>query len=166
MSRHVIRPVLNGSETEVAVEARTTLAEMLRTELGLTGTKVSCQAQICGSCTVLVDGRPVSSCTYLGVDTDGREVTTIEGIGTDDELDVVQKAFVDAGAIQCGYCTPGFVLAVKALLARNPDPSMEQAKHFLDGNICRCTGYEQILTAVLAAARKIQQGTNTPEVTA
>jgi aerobic carbon-monoxide dehydrogenase small subunit len=157
MSTHTVCPVLNGSVTEVQVEARTTLAEMLRTNLRLTGTKVSCEAQICGSCTVLVDGLPVSSCTYLGVDTDGREVTTIEGMAADDALDVVQAAFIEAGAVQCGYCTPGFVLAVRSLLAENPDPTAEEAKHYLDGNICRCTGYEQILEAVLAAART-QQG--------
>lgn len=156
MSTHTVRPVLNGSITETQVEARTTLAEMLRTKLGLTGTKVSCEAQICGSCTVLVQGLPVSSCTYLGVDSDGREVTTIEGVAKDDALDVVQQAFIEAGAVQCGYCTPGFVLAVKSLLAGNPDPSAEEAKHYLDGNICRCTGYEQILEAVLAAARTMR----------
>jgi carbon-monoxide dehydrogenase small subunit len=156
MSTHTVRPVLNGSITEVKVEARATLAQMLRTELGLTGTKVSCEAQICGSCTVLVDGLPVSSCTYLGVDSDGREVTTIEGVGKLEALDVVQQAFVEAGAVQCGFCTPGFVLAVKSLLAENPDPTAEEAKHYLDGNICRCTGYEQILEAVLAAARTMR----------
>lgn len=159
MSTHTVRPVLNGSITETQVEARTTLAEMLRTKLGLTGTKVSCEAQICGSCTVLVEGLPVSSCTYLGVDSDGREVTTIEGVAKDDALDVVQQAFIEAGAVQCGYCTPGFVLAVKSLLAGNPDPSAEEAKHYLDGNICRCTGYEQILEAVLAAARMMREQT-------
>jgi aerobic-type carbon monoxide dehydrogenase small subunit (CoxS/CutS family) len=157
MSTHVVRPVMNGSAVEVRVEARTTLAEMLRTDLGLTGTKVSCEAQICGSCTVLVDGMPVSSCTYLGVDCDGRQVTTIEGVGQDGALDVVQRAFVEAGAVQCGYCTPGFVLAVRSLLADNPDPSPEEAKDYLDGNICRCTGYEQILEAVLAAARALRK---------
>ena len=159
MSSHTVRPVLNGSVTEVRVEARTSLAQMLRTELGLTGTKVSCEAQICGSCTVLVDGSPVSSCTYLGVDSDGREVTTIEGVAAEDALDVVQQAFVEAGAVQCGYCTPGFVLAVKSLLAKNADPTAEGAKHYLDGNICRCTGYEQILEAVLDAARKLRRET-------
>jgi carbon-monoxide dehydrogenase small subunit len=156
MSTHTVRPILNGSATEAEVEARTTLAQMLRTKLGLTGTKVSCEAQICGSCTVLVDGLPVSSCTYLGVDADRREVTTIEGVSEDDALSVVQKAFIDGGAVQCGYCTPGFVLAVKSLLAQNPNPSVEETKHYLDGNICRCTGYEQILEAVLAAARTMQ----------
>lgn len=156
MSTHTVRPVMNGAITVVHVEARTTLAEMLRTKLGLTGTKVSCEAQICGSCTVLLDGLPVSSCTYLGVDTDGREVTTIEGVAQDDAPDVVQQAFIEAGAVQCGYCTPGFILAVKSLLAETPDPTAEEAKHYLDGNVCRCTGYEQILEAVLVAARTMR----------
>lgn len=153
MSMHTVRPVLNGSVAEAEVEARTTLAEMLRNKLGLTGTKVSCEAQICGSCTVLVDGLPVSSCTYLGVDADERTVTTIEGVSQGEALGIVQRAFVEAGAIQCGYCTPGYVLAVVALLETNADPTREEAKHYLDGNICRCTGYEQILDAVALAAR-------------
>jgi aerobic-type carbon monoxide dehydrogenase small subunit (CoxS/CutS family) len=152
MSRHIVRPLLNGSEVEVEVEARATLADMLRNGLGLTGTKVSCEAQICGSCTVLVDGSPVSSCTYLGVDADARTVTTIEGVSDGDVLGVVQRAFVAAGAIQCGYCTPGFVLAVTALLERDAKPDRAATKAFLDGNICRCTGYEQILDAVVLAA--------------
>ncbi len=157
MSTHRVRPVVNGETSEAVVEARTTLAEMLRSELGLRGTKVSCQAQICGSCTVLVDGFPVSSCTYLGVDVDNRDVTTIEGVSNGTVLDVVQSAFVEAGAIQCGYCTPGFVMAVKALLNAHPEPTAEQAQHYLEGNICRCTGYEQILEAVLLAARNLQE---------
>jgi aerobic carbon-monoxide dehydrogenase small subunit len=159
MSTHTVRPVVNGAAAEVQVEARTTLADMLRTGLGLTGTKVSCEAQICGSCTVLVDGLPVSSCTYLGVDTDERAVTTIEGVAEGEALDAVQQAFVDAGAIQCGYCTAGYVLAVTALLEANATPSRDEAKHFLDGNVCRCTGYEQILDAVFlaVAARGEQQ---------
>jgi aerobic-type carbon monoxide dehydrogenase small subunit (CoxS/CutS family) len=122
---------------------------MLRVKLGLVGTKVSCGVQVCGSCTVLVDGLPVSSCTYLAVDVDGRTVTTIEGASPGaSSLGNVQQAFVEAGAIQCGYCTPGFVLAVTALLNENENPSDDEIKHFLDGNICRCTGYEQILEAV------------------
>ncbi|QLQ09212.1 MAG: (2Fe-2S)-binding protein [Nocardioidaceae bacterium] len=153
MSSHLVRPIVNGTATQVEVEARAPLSDLLRLKLGLTGTKVSCEAQICGACTVLVDGMPVSSCTYLGVDVDRREVTTIEGASDGEALGIVQQAFVDAGAIQCGYCTPGFVLAVTALLESIPAPTIEEAKHYLDGNICRCTGYEQILEAVLAAAR-------------
>lgn len=157
MTTHTVRPVLNGETAEAQVEARTPLADLLREKYRLTGTKVSCEAQICGSCTVLVDGKPVSSCTYLGVDVDGREVTTIEGVSEGEALDVVQQAFVEAGAIQCGYCTPGFVLTVKSLLEMNEEPSEEVAKHYLEGNICRCTGYEQILEAVLSAARTLRE---------
>ena len=154
MSTHTVRAVINGVDVECEVEARTPLADMLRVRLGLVGTKVSCGVQVCGSCTVLVDGLPVSSCTYLAVDVDARSVTTIEGVTPGgDGLDPVQQAFVEAGAIQCGYCTPGFVLAVTALLDEHEDPSDEEAKHFLDGNICRCTGYEQILEAVHLAGR-------------
>jgi len=150
---HTVRAIVNGRDVECQVEARTPLVDLLRSELELLGTKVSCGVQVCGSCTVLVDGLPVSSCTYLGVEIDGRVVTTIEGIsGSDQPLSLVQQAFVDAGAIQCGYCTPGFVLSVTALLEQYPDPTDEQIKHFLDGSICRCTGYQQILEAVRRAA--------------
>jgi carbon-monoxide dehydrogenase small subunit len=152
MSTHIVRAAINGVETECEVEARTPLADMLRVKLGLVGTKVSCGVQVCGSCTVLVDGLPVSSCTYLAVDVDGRGVTTIEGVSPGEgSLGAVQQAFVEAGAIQCGYCTPGFVLAVTALLDEYENPTDDEAKHFLDGNICRCTGYEQILEAVHSA---------------
>lgn len=157
MSSHLVRAVVNGRPVECEVEARTPLADMLRDGLGLRGTKVSCGVQICGSCTVLVDGLPVSSCTYLAVDVDHREVTTIEGVAPEGrESSVVQDAFIEAGAIQCGYCTPGYVLAVTAMLAEEPDPSEETARHYLDGNICRCTGYAQILDAVRIAARSAQ----------
>jgi aerobic carbon-monoxide dehydrogenase small subunit len=153
MSEHTVRARINGAEVECDVDSRTPLADMLRNKLGLSGTKISCEAQICGSCTVLVDGLPVSSCVYLGVDVDGRVVTTIEGVSSDESPSIVQQAFVDAGAIQCGYCTPGFVLAVTALLNECEDPSEEEAMHFLDGNICRCTGYARILQAVHSAAQ-------------
>lgn len=154
MSSHTVRALVNGSEVECRVEARMPLAAMLRNELGLVGTKVSCGVQVCGSCTVLVDGLPVSSCTYLAVEVDDRSVTTIEGVSPPDSpLSPVQKALVDAGAVQCGYCTPGLVLAVTSLLELHHGPTDAEIKHFLDGNICRCTGYEQILDAVREAAR-------------
>lgn len=157
MSVHDVRALVNGAEAECRVEARTSLATMLRAELGLLGTKVSCGVQVCGSCTVLVDGLPVSSCTYLAVEVDGRSVTTIEGVSpSDSALSPVQQALVDAGAVQCGYCTPGLVVAVTALLERHHAPTDAEIKHFLDGNICRCTGYEQILDAVRDAARSTE----------
>ena len=154
MSTHRIRVRINGADVDCDVEARTLLADLLRNQLGMTGTKVSCGVQVCGACTVLVDGLPVSSCMYLAVDVDQREVTTVEGIASDnDGLSAVQQAFVEAGAIQCGYCTPGFVLAVTALLETHPDPSDYEIKHFLDGNLCRCTGYQPIMDAVHLASR-------------
>jgi aerobic carbon-monoxide dehydrogenase small subunit len=153
MSKHIVHARVNGAEIECDIDSRTPLADLLRNKLGLSGTKISCEAQICGSCTVLVDGLPVSSCVYLGVDIDGRTVTTIEGVSTDESPSIVQQAFVDVGAIQCGYCTPGYVLAVTALLNECEEPSDEEAKHFLDGNICRCTGYERILQAVRSAVQ-------------
>lgn len=153
MSSHTVRATVNGNDVSCEVEARTSLVAMLRDGLGLCGTKVSCEAQVCGACTVLVDGAPVSSCTYLAVQADGRTVTTIEGVaGSAPGGSVVQQAFVAAGAVQCGFCTPGYVLAVTALLKECPSPSDDEAKQFLDGNICRCTGYGQIMEAVRAAA--------------
>jgi aerobic-type carbon monoxide dehydrogenase small subunit (CoxS/CutS family) len=132
------------------------LAEFLRDQLGLTGTKVSCELQVCGSCTVLVDGKPISSCTYLAADIDQREVTTIEGVATGESLHPIQQAFVDNNALQCGFCTPGFVMATLALLAEKPDPSEDEVAHYLEGNICRCTGYRPIIRAVIDAADRMR----------
>ena len=123
-------------------------ARALCEELGLKGTKRSCDVEVCGACTVLVEGLPVSSCTMLAVDIDGKSVTTIEGVGSRDQLSRVQQAFVDHAAMQCGFCTPGMVLATTALLQINPKPSEAEIRHFLRGNICRCTGYVKILEAV------------------
>lgn len=149
----LVRVTVNCRDVEREIAARTLLIDFLRDELGLTGVKPSCDAQVCGACTVLVDGLPVSSCTFLAADTDGCEVTTIEGLADGDALHPVQQAFVDCQAMQCGYCTPGFVLAVEALLADLPDPTDEDIYHALDGNICRCTGYRPIAEAVRRAAR-------------
>jgi carbon-monoxide dehydrogenase small subunit len=139
---------LNGAACRVEVEPRELLIDVLRDRLGLTGTKRSCDVEVCGACTVLVDGLPASSCTTLAVEVDGREVLTIEGLGRDGRLDPVQRAFVEHGALQCGFCTPGMVLAVKALLALDPAPDEAEIRHFLRGNLCRCTGYVKILDAV------------------
>ena len=143
---------VNGHTVRVAVEPRRLLVELLRDELGLTGTKVSCAVQVCGVCTVLVDGLPVSACTYLAVDVDGCEVTTVEGLARGGQLSAVQRAFVEQSALQCGFCTPGFVVSVTALLADNPTPDEQEAREYLEGNLCRCTGYVQILAAVQRAA--------------
>ncbi|HEY6496095.1 MAG TPA: (2Fe-2S)-binding protein [Trebonia sp.] len=149
----VLRATVNGAPVERPVAARTLLADFLRDDLGLTGTKVSCDVQVCGACTVLVDGLPVSACSFLAADADGRRVTTIEGLADGDELSPVQRAFVECSAMQCGYCTPGFVLATEALLDDVPDPSDAEIGHALDGNLCRCTGYRPIMEAVRLAAR-------------
>ena len=148
---------LNGAETSLMIEPRQTLAEILTRKLRLTGTKVSCEAEVCGSCTVLVDGLPVSACTYLAYEARGKQITTIEGL--EDEtgtLHPLQQAFIDEFAFQCGYCTPGMILAAKSLLDENPDPTDEQIIGYMDGNICRCTGYLPIVKAIRRAASQMR----------
>jgi carbon-monoxide dehydrogenase small subunit len=144
---------VNGSRHEADVEPRQLLAYFLRNELGLTGTSVGCDTSSCGACTVLVDGESVKSCTVFAVQADGSEVTTVEGIANSCELHPVQQAFHEAHALQCGYCTPGFVMATISLLQENPNPSEEEIRLGLEGNLCRCTGYHNIVRAVQAAAR-------------
>lgn len=140
--------VLNDRVIEVAIEPSELLIDTLRDRLGLKGTKRSCDVEVCGACTVLVNGLPVSSCTTLAADVDGQSVLTIEGVAQEGRLSRVQKAFVEHAGMQCGFCTPGMVLATTALLAVNPKPSESEIRHFLRGNICRCTGYIKILEAV------------------
>lgn len=147
---------VNGEPHDLVVPAWKTLLEVLREDLGLTGTKHGCELGECGACTVLVDGMPVLACLVLPVEVQGKEITTIEGVG-ETELHPVQQAFVDAGALQCGYCTPGFVLATKALLDRNPSPTREEIAEALCGNLCRCTGYQRILDAAEVAARMLEE---------
>ncbi len=153
MNKQQINFLLNGQEVQIEVETDLLLVNMLRERLGLTGTKMGCGEGDCGACTVLLDGRPVNSCLVLAVQVAGHAVTTIEGISDGNELSRLQQAFVDAGAIQCGYCTPGMVLAAKALLDFNPHPSEEEIRRGLSGNLCRCTGYKKIVAAVQIAAR-------------
>lgn len=144
---------LNGRHVETEYEAEETLAEVLRDHLNLNGTKVSCEVQVCGACTVLVDGLPVSSCTYLAYEARGKNVTTIEGLEKPDgTLHPLQQAFIDDFAFQCGFCTPGMIMAAKALLDENPKPTRDEIIHHMDGNICRCTGYVPIVAAVQRAA--------------
>lgn len=150
-----IKVTINGRSTSHHVPPRMILAEFLRDQLGLTGTKISCEIQVCGACTVLVDGKPISSCTYLAADIDGREVMTIEGVAEGDSLHPIQQAFVDHNALQCGFCTPGFVMATLALLAENQNPTEDDVAHYLEGNICRCTGYRPIIKAVIDAADRM-----------
>jgi aerobic-type carbon monoxide dehydrogenase small subunit (CoxS/CutS family) len=145
---------VNGTRVERTVEPRSVLVDFLREDLGLTGTKVSCALQVCGVCTVLVDGRPVSSCTYLTVDADGRSVQTVEGLSDGRTLHPLQEAFVDCHALQCGFCTPGFLMMSKALLDATPDVEHEEIVEHLEGNICRCTGYRPIVEAVEQVARR------------
>ena len=144
---------LNGKPIEVECEAEETLAEVLRNQLNLTGTKVSCEVEVCGACTVLIDGLPVSSCTTLAYEARGKNVTTIEGLErADGTLHPIQQAFIDEFAFQCGFCTPGMIMSAKALLDENPKPSRSEIIHHMDGNICRCTGYVPIVNAIQRAA--------------
>ena len=147
---------INARPRALRIEPRETLGEVLRERLSLTGTKISCDAQVCGACTVLVDGAAVSACTYLAVDADGREVRTVEGLSSDGTLSPLQQAFIDHAGFQCGFCTPGMLMAATALLEDDPDPSREAVIHGLEGNLCRCTGYAQIVDAVLAAAASVR----------
>ncbi len=144
---------VNGVRQEAEVEPRQLLVYFLRNQLGLKGTNVGCDTSSCGACTVLLDGESVKSCTVLAVQADGSEVTTIEGLADGDELNPLQQAFHEQHALQCGYCTPGFVMASVSLLRENPDPSEEEIRQALEGNLCRCTGYHNIVRAVQAAAR-------------
>lgn len=146
--------VLNGEQAEVAFAPHKTLLEVLREDLALTGTKHGCELGECGTCTVLVDGKSILSCLMLGLDAESREVTTVEGMAENGQLHPLQDTFADTGAAQCGYCTPGFMLAAKELIEKNPKPSRDEIKEALSGNLCRCTGYIKIYEAVeLAAAR-------------
>ncbi|HET9456683.1 MAG TPA: (2Fe-2S)-binding protein [Candidatus Limnocylindrales bacterium] len=143
---------MNGRGHALRVEPRELLADVLRVRLGLTGLKVSCDVQVCGACTVLIDGLAVSACTYLAVDADGRSVETVEGLAADGELTPIQQAFIDEAAFQCGFCTPGMVMAATAFLTDNPAPTREEVVAGIEGNLCRCTGYIPIVEAILAAA--------------
>ncbi len=147
---------VNGERRTADVEPRLLLAHLLRQGLRLTGTHTGCDTTSCGACTVLVDGTPVKSCTMLAVQADGHEVTTVEGLGTASELDPLQEGFSVEHGLQCGFCTPGMMLAAKAFLAENPDPTEDEIRFALSGNFCRCTGYQNIVKSVLWAARKMR----------
>ena len=150
MARREILFTLNGTDRHIEVEDQVLLIELVR-GLGLVGTKLSCDTQVCGACTVLLDGRPVSSCTTLAVEAEGRRVETIEGLARGTNLHPLQQAFLDRFAFQCGYCTPGMIMAAKALLDERPDPDAATVRRWMEGNICRCTGYGTIVQAVLDA---------------
>jgi carbon-monoxide dehydrogenase small subunit len=150
---HLIRLTVNGEPREVAVEARRTLADVLRHDLGYTGTHVGCEHGICGACTVLVDGEACRSCLVFGVQADDASVETVEGLADDGELNPLQEAFTEHHALQCGFCTPGFLMLATALLRENPSPTDDEIREAMASNLCRCTGYSSILAAVRAAAR-------------
>jgi carbon-monoxide dehydrogenase small subunit len=158
MEKQIIQLTVNGEEYEVVAAPNQTLLEVLREDLALTGTKEACGEGACGTCTVLLDGKPVRSCLTLAVEVQGREVTTIEGLAPMGELHPVQKAFVEYGAIQCGFCSPGMILTAKALLDENPSPTEQEARQAISGNVCRCTGYAKIVEAMLKAAGMVQGG--------
>ena len=149
---HLVAVTVNGTRHEVAVEARRTLADVLRHDLGYTGTHLGCEHGICGACTVLVDGAPARSCLVFGVQADDCEVETVEGLADGDELNALQQAFSDRHGLQCGFCTPGFLMLATALLRENPDPSDDEIRDAMASNLCRCTGYQGILEAVRQAA--------------
>ena len=154
--KRILRLKVNGIQAEVAVEPHRTLLDVLRDELALTGAKEGCGTGDCGACTVLLDGEAVPSCLVLAVDAEGRDVLTIEGLGMDGVLHPLQQAFIDHWAIQCGFCTPGMVLSALALLNENPSPTEEEVRRAISGNLCRCTGYAQIVDAVMHVAGSIE----------
>ena len=156
--KHTIHVTINGRLYEEDVEPRQLLVHFLRENIGLTGAHVGCVIGECGACSILLDGKVVKSCLHLAVQADGREVTTVEGLAKDGELNPVQEAFVKNYAFQCGYCTPGMVITSHALLQKNPDPSDEEIRKALAGNLCMCTGYVQIVDAVKEAAKEMKNG--------
>ena len=156
MSKQHITTTINGSEVEFLCDTRQTLLDVLRNDLGMTGTKEGCGTGDCGACTVTLDGRMVCSCLVLGVEAEGKSVQTIEGMAQGDKLHVLQRKFLEHAALQCGICTPGFLVAARALLERNQNPTEEEVRFWLAGNLCRCTGYNKIIEAVLDAARELR----------
>jgi aerobic carbon-monoxide dehydrogenase small subunit len=156
-SKVTVTMTVNGKEYTSDVEPRTLLVHFIRENLGLTGTHVGCDTSSCGACTIHMDGSSVKSCTVLAVQADGAEITTIEGLGSADNLHPMQEGFWEMHGLQCGYCTPGMIMAGVSLLKRNPNPSEEEIRHALEGNICRCTGYQNIVKSIQWAADKMQQ---------
>jgi carbon-monoxide dehydrogenase small subunit len=156
MSKHHVSTTINGEPVEFLCETQQTLLDVLRNELNLTGSKEGCASGDCGACSVILDGRVVCSCLMLGVEAEGHEVTTIEGIAQGDHLHPVQQRFLEYAALQCGFCTPGFIVATKALLDENTNPTESEIRYWLAGNLCRCTGYDKIVRAVQAAAADVR----------
>ena len=157
MARRHVSTTVNGEPVEFLCDPRQTLLEVLRDELGLTGTKEGCGTGDCGACSVILDGRLICSCLALGVEADGAQVDTIEGVAQGEELHLLQRRFLEDAALQCGVCTPGFIVAAKALLDRNPDPTETEVRFALAGNLCRCTGYDKIIRSVLETAAELRR---------
>jgi carbon-monoxide dehydrogenase small subunit len=157
MSKHHVSTTINGEPAEFLCETQQTLLDALRDELHLTGSKEGCGSGDCGACSVIVDGRLVCACLMLAVEAEGRTIDTIEGLAQGDRLHPLQKHFLEEAALQCGFCTPGLLVAAKALLDRHPDPTETQVRYWLAGNLCRCTGYDKVVRAVLAAAAELRQ---------
>lgn len=158
MKQEEVVLTVNGTDYQLSIEPRRTLVEVLRDALGLTGTKKSCNEGECGACTVLMDGRPVASCLVLAVDAQGKEILTIEGLSAGEKLHPIQEAFLKNGGIQCGFCTPGMVLSAKAFLDEHPTPTPDEVRKALVGNLCRCTGYQQIVDSIMEASRVMSAG--------
>jgi carbon-monoxide dehydrogenase small subunit len=154
MAYHKINVIVNGRDEQMVVSSNMTLMRMLRECLALTGTKNGCSAGECGACTVLINGEPVNSCMVLAAECDGAEIVTVEGLAGDKQLDPIQETIIEAGGVQCGFCTPGILISSRALLNRNPNPSEDEIREALVGNLCRCTGYLRIIESVKAAARR------------
>jgi carbon-monoxide dehydrogenase small subunit len=157
MSKHHVSTTINGEPVEFLCETQQTMLDTLRDVLGLTGSKEGCASGDCGACTIIVDGKIVCSCLMLGVEAEGKDITTIEGIAQGDHLHPVQQKFLEHAALQCGFCTPGFIVATKALLDANPNPTETEARYWLAGNLCRCTGYDKIIRAVMDAAADMRR---------
>ncbi len=156
MARLQIETEINGEKMDFLCEPQQTLLAVLRDELGLTGTKEGCTTGDCGACSIMLDGRLVASCLVLAPESAGRSITTVEGVASGESLHPIQQKFLEHAALQCGVCTPGFIVATKALLEKNPDPTEAEARYFLAGNLCRCTGYDKIIRAVLDAAAELR----------
>jgi len=156
MSKIHVTTTINGEPAEFLTETQMSLLDILRDEMHLTGSKEGCGSGDCGACSVIMDGRVVCSCLVLGVEAEGKDITTIEGIATGEDLHPVQRKFLEHAALQCGFCTPGLIVATKALLDRNPDPTETEARYWLAGNLCRCTGYDKIIRAVMDAAAEMR----------
>ncbi len=160
MNKHAIQLTINGTQTKAEVEARLLLSDFLRHDLGLTGTHVGCEHGVCGACTILFDGDPVRSCLMFAVQADGHAIQTVEALGTPENLHPIQAAFHEAHGLQCGFCTPGFLMTLVPFLEQNPNPTEEEIRAAISGNLCRCTGYQHIVDAVKIAATNYTNDTN------